>query len=194
MKDFKNTEFVILDVETTGLSPAGGDRVIEIAAVKVRELRIVDKFYSLVNPQRPVSYAAFQVNGISDAMLKDAPAAGEILPGFLDFVSGACLVGHNIRFDLGFLSSELERAGWCWRQRHTAVDTVRLSRWLLPELRRHRLEYVARSLEIEPAQLHRAMSDVELTFRVFEKFLEMAFRRDVSDLPGLLTRGGVGFF
>lgn len=193
MNDFKKIEFVVLDVETTGLSPVNGDRVIEVAALKIRELKVVDRFYSLVDPKRPLSYGAFLVNGITEEMLRGAPPAPEILPGFLDFLGTACLVGHNIRFDLGFIKSEANLSGQQWRHSHPALDTVRLARWLIPELRRYRLQMVAQHLGIEDVQLHRAMADVELTMNIFQTMLEMAFRRDVSDLKGLLKYGGVKF-
>lgn len=193
MDDFRKIEFVILDVETTGLSPGNGDRVIEVAALKIRELKVVDRFYSLVDPQRPLAYGAFLVNGITVEMLKGAPVAEEIIPGFFDFLGQACLVGHNIRFDLKFLKNEADFSGQPWRHRHPALDTVRLARWLLPDLGRYRLQMVAHHLGIEDVQLHRAMADVELTRTIFQIMLEMAFRRDVSDLKGLLKYGGVKF-
>ncbi len=191
MKDFKNTEFVVLDVETTGLSPANGDRVIEVAALKVRDLCVVDRFHSLIDPERPLSYGAFLVNGITPEMLKDAPTAREVLPDLFDFLGKACLVGHNIRFDLGFLWQEVRLSGRDWGHKHQALDTVRLARWLIPELRHYRLQAVAYHLAIDEVQQHRAMADVELTWAIFSKMLEMAFRRDVSELSALAEHGGV---
>jgi DNA polymerase III epsilon subunit family exonuclease len=194
MDDFKKTEFIIFDVETTGLSPAYGDRVIEVAAVKIRDLTIVDRFHSLIDPQRPLSYGAFLVNGISSEMLRGAPVAAEILPRFFSFLAGEafaaappCLVGHNITFDLNFLLHEAALLRHPWQPQRHKVDTMRLARWLLPELGRYRLEGLARFLEIEAAQQHRAMADVEMTHRVLIKLLEMSFRRDVTDLSGLMA-------
>jgi len=92
----KDTEFTFIDVETTGLSPHGGDRVIEIAAMKVKNSKVVKKFETFVDPQRELSYGAFLVNGISDEMLKGAPKAHEILPEFMDMVQNSIIVGLKV--------------------------------------------------------------------------------------------------
>jgi DNA polymerase III subunit alpha, Gram-positive type len=193
MIPFSDIDFVIFDVETTGLSPANGDRMIELGALKVRGTQVIDRFYSLIDPQRPLSYGAFLVNGISTEMLEGAPVAAEVLPKFLRFLGGAVLVGHNVNFDLGFLNAELERSELAWRQGYSVLDTRRLARWLLPDLRSYRLQNVSYALAIEDFQQHRAMSDVEMTRQVFAQFLEMAFRRDVATLKQLLRHGGVKF-
>src|SRR5271163_1362727 len=101
--NIKLTEFVIFDVETTGLSPIDGDRIVEIAAVKVRGLVVVDKFYSLVNPQRNIPSQASQVNNITEDMVNKAPVSADILPQMIHFIGGACVAGHNVKFDLNFL-------------------------------------------------------------------------------------------
>ena len=85
-KSLNDTEFVIFDVETTGLNPKGGDKILEIAALRIKDNRPVAQFSSLVNPKRLVSPAAFAVNGISDEMVKDAPESKKVLPKFLNFI------------------------------------------------------------------------------------------------------------
>jgi len=193
MIPFSDTDFVILDVETTGLSPFNGDRVIEIGAVKVCGGEITDQFHSLIDPRRTLSYAAFLVNGISSEMLKGAPTVDQVLPGFLRFIGTAALVGHNVNFDLGFLNHEIERFGLSWRRAHPVLDTRKMARWLLPELRSYRLQQVAYALAMEDVQEHRAIGDVNMTYLVFRRFLDMAFRRDVTTLSQLLRYGGVRF-
>src|ERR1700690_4552598 len=94
------TEFVIFDVETTGLSPIDGDRIVEMAAVKGKGTQVVDRFYSLVNPQRSMPSQATLVNNITQDMLAGAPVAADILPQIICFIGGACVAGHNVRFDL----------------------------------------------------------------------------------------------
>ena len=180
MEHVLNGDLVIFDVETTGLAPGAGDRVVEIAALKVRGQKIVEEFHSLIDPQRPLSAGAFMVNGITPQMLSGAPTASQIMPGFLKFVQGAHLIGHNVRFDLGFVMNEIGLAGLSWEKEAWAIDTVRMARLLLPGMGSYRLWWVARSLGIEEEQQHRALSDVYLTWRVFAKLLEVAERRDLT--------------
>ena len=189
--DIKRTEFVIFDVETTGLSPMDGDRIIEIAAVKVKEGQVVDKFYSLVNPQRSMPAQATLVNNITDDMLTDAPVAADILPGMIHFIGGACVAGHNVRFDLNFLCYELALIGRRLNDQTPAVDTLKMSRDLLPYLSNHKLAYLARSLGVVVDQTHRAMADVHLTVEVFLRLMEMAQDKDLHKASVFLTQFGV---
>jgi len=199
-KPFKH--FVIFDLETTGLSPRYGDRMIEIAALKVNvPLRRVsdgkgwalnlnalcpgERFSSLLNVDQAISYEAYQVNGITAGMLKTAPRADEILPEFLKFINQGCLIGHNVRFDLGFLTNELSLAGLMLEATHF-LDTVRLARRVLPELRRYSLFNLAHALGVGRAQEHRAMSDVELTYDVFRNLLNVADRQDICTVEELI--------
>ena len=188
--NFNEAEFVIVDVETTGLSPVLGHRVIEIAALRVRNLKPAEQFYSLINPGREIPFGAFYVNGISSEMLKDAPGFEEICSKFFEFLGNDIIVGHNIKFDLKFLYHEAMWAGFSFKKESPALCTVKMARGLLPELRRYPLWYVAHSLGFEISQLHRAMADVELTFAVFKKLLAVADRRDIWDLTTLMSLFG----
>ena len=170
--NIKLTEFVIFDVETTGLSPIDGDRIVEIAAVKVKGTQVVDKFYSLVNPQRSIPSHATLVNNITDDMLTTAPVSADILPQMIHFIVGACVAGHNVRFDLNFLCYELALIGRRLNDQTPAVDTLKMARELLPYLSNHKLAYLARSLGVVVDQTHRAMADVELTVAVFLRLME----------------------
>ena len=189
--NIKLTEFVIFDVETTGLSPVDGDRIIEIAAVKVKEGKVVDKFYSLVNPQRSIPSQATQVNNITEDMVVSAPLAADILPQMINFIGGACVAGHNVRFDLNFLCYELAIIGRRLNDQTPAVDTLKMARDLLPYLSNHKLAYLARSLGVVVDQTHRAMADVELTVAVFLRLMEMAGDKDLQKVPVFLNHFGV---
>lgn len=182
MKGIYNTDLVIFDVETTGLSPQFGDRIIEMAAIKVRDQKIIGRFDSLVNPQREVSYAAYSVNGISDDMLVGAPLASEILPDFVKFIEGSVIVGHNVKFDMKFLNNELMLAGLPQRDSQRTIDTVRMSRGILPELGRYSLAMVSHFMGIRNMQEHRAMADVETTLKVFLNLLQLAEKRRICSL------------
>src|SRR3990167_4128835 len=96
-KKIDDVDFVVFDVETTGLSPKDGDRIVEIGALRYKNGQAWDSFSSLLNPQRPVSPGAFAVNRISQEMLKDAPAASEVLPKFLEFAGKSCLRSEERR-------------------------------------------------------------------------------------------------
>ncbi len=170
----KDTEYVVFDVETTGLSPVGGDCIIEIAAVKVKRGETIDTFESLINPQRSLPLGAQQVNKITEEMVATAPLANEVLPKFTDFIGGACLVGHNVKFDLGFLCHGLSKIGRKLKKETPAVDTLKMAKNLLPHLSNHKLASVAQYLGVPVGATHRALADVELTYTMFTRLLEVA--------------------
>ena len=189
--NIKLAEFVVFDVETTGLSPTDGDRIVEIAAVKVKGAVMVDKFYSLINPQRSVPVQASMVNNITDDMLVAAPVSADILPQMIQFIGGACVAGHNVRFDLNFLCFELALIGRRLNDQTPAVDTLKMARDLLPYLSNHKLAYLARSLGVVVDQTHRAMADVEITVAVFLRLMEMAGDKDLQQVSVFLNQFGV---
>ena len=103
---------VAVDVETTGLNPNAGDRVISIGCVELVERQFTGrKFHRLIDPQRPIPEESSRVHGISDEQVAGQPKFADLAGEFLDFVRGAHLLGHNVEFDLGFLDAELRRAG-----------------------------------------------------------------------------------
>ncbi len=124
----RQTEYVVFDVETTGLSPQRGDRIVEIAAVRVKDWKIVDTFESLINPERELPVEAQQIHHITEEMVKGAPTAEIVLPKMIDFTGGACLVGHNIKFDLNFLCFQLSLIGRKLREETPAMDTLKMAK------------------------------------------------------------------
>ena len=107
----RETAFAVFDVETTGLNPAYGHRVCEVACLRIQDGKEIARFESLVDPARPVSAGALHVNHITPEMLAGAPAFEEIAGPLLALMAGAAVVAHNAPFDLGFLATELEIAG-----------------------------------------------------------------------------------
>jgi len=184
-------EWVVFDVETTGLSPVGGDRIIEIAAVKVRDEKIVATFDSLVNPKRDVPVEAQQVNNITLQMLADAPAADEILPSIIEFIGGGCLVAHNIKFDLDFLCHGLSLIGRKLNDSTPAIDTLKMSKKFLPQLSSHRLINIAQYFGVATKDAHRALADVKMTVTVLKRFLDMAVRQGIMTPQDLFKEFGV---
>ncbi|MBU1905587.1 MAG: WYL domain-containing protein [Candidatus Omnitrophica bacterium] len=180
-KNLNEIEFTIFDTETTGLSPEAGDRIIEIAAIKFRGDQRIATLQSLVNPQRDISEAAFQVNKITQEMLKEAPTADKIIPKFLDFIKGSCLCSYNAPFDMEFISKELELIGQGILESVEIVDILKMARRLLPGLERHALWFVADKFGIKRKQEHRAFADVELTLDVFYRLKEMLKAKGIDD-------------
>lgn len=174
-------EFTIFDTETTGLEPEAGDRVVEIAAIRFKGKERIAAFQSLVNPGRPISEGAFRVNRITLEMLRDAPVIERVLPDFLTFIQNSCLCSYNAAFDLGFLNNELKISGKGQLEVVAVVDILKMARRLLPGLERYALWFVAESLGIRTEQKHRAFSDAELTFCVFDKLREKLREKGITD-------------
>lgn len=159
----KNKRYICLDVETTGLSPHRGDRVIEVAAIMVERDGVVEEFTTLIDVECRIHRHAEQVHGISRAMLAGHPKPEEVWHRFREFIGTAPLVAHNARFDLSFIRHEMGRLGLGLH--NPEICTVKLSRKLYPHLPSHRLESVARHvLGRIPAdcRLHRAEDDARL--------------------------------
>jgi DNA polymerase III epsilon subunit family exonuclease len=190
-KDIEVVEFTIFDTETTGLDPRCGDRIVEIAAIRVKGDRILGQFESLVNPQRPVSPGAFAVNKISEEMLRDAPDISTVLPGFFDFIKGSCLCSYNLPFDLGFLKNEMAISGAGSLDGIALIDVLAMARRLLPSLPRHALWFVSESLGIAQHQEHRAMSDVDMTWQVFQKLKAELRQKGISGLGHCISLFGL---
>ncbi|MCA9409372.1 MAG: 3'-5' exonuclease [Candidatus Omnitrophica bacterium] len=186
-----HAEYVVFDVETTGLNPQQGDRILEIAAVKVKDGEIVDTFESFVNPQRDVPAEAAAVHNITNEMLHDAPVADQVLPDVIKFISGACLVGHNIKFDLDFLCYELSLISRRLDERIPAIDTLKMSKKLLPQLRSHRLGNLAYFLGAQIEETHRALADVKLTVVVLKRLLRMANDQGIDSFQEVYKQFGV---
>lgn len=175
-------EFTVFDVETTGLYPDYGDRICEIGAVR---FRLGDsrqkKFHSLVDPERPISYHAFRVNGITTGLVSGAPTIDEVLPDFMRFIKGSVLVAYNAGFDLGFIQSALgsnsdKLSGYY------IIDALRLARKLFDGIGRYSLENVSRSIGVDSHGQHRALADAFTACGVFQKELELLLGEGVESV------------
>src|SRR6266566_172271 len=181
----ENVEFVVLDTETTGLRP-GPDRVIEIAGIRLRNGEVINSFQSLVNPKRRLPPFIVQFTGITQTMVNEAPTAEQVMPDFLQFIEGACLVGHNVGFDIGFLAYEAQLLGQTFPI--DGFDTIMLARRFLPALRRFKLDTVAAHLKIPASNRHRALGDAKVTAAIFVKLLELARQESILTLGHLHHR------
>ena len=180
-------EFIVFDLETTGLS-AATERITEIGAVRVRGREIVDRMDLFVNPERSIPSKITQLTGITDEMVRDAPLEEEALRQFYDFCGGdnAVLVAHNADFDTGFLRQAARR---CHMPYHfTAIDTVVISRSLFPNLKKHKLDVVAEHLGLGGFNHHRACDDAEVLAKIFLKMMEtMASERNCRQVEKINT-------
>lgn len=162
-------DYVIVDVETTGLSPATGDRVCEIGAVKLRGGAVMKTLGTLINPKRPISAGAYAVNGISPQMVAGAPTFGEIAGQLRELTESSVIVAYNAPFDLSFLVNEYKLLGDTFTPWYVA-DALAIARQVLPGLGKYSQENVARLLGIPFPVKHRALEDAMVTAQLFTMF------------------------
>lgn len=174
-----DAEFAVLDVETTGLEPDWGHRVCEVGVLVWRGGTEVDRFWSLVNPHRPIEPAAALVNRLTEEMLRDAPPMEDILPSLETILADRVLVAYNAAFDVGFLRREFRLAG---RELPPLriIDVMALAKRLLPDLGRYPLVRVVQALGIEFSSPHRAMADVLATSEVLHRFLGLLSAQGIT--------------
>lgn len=164
-------DYVIFDLETTGISTSY-DEVIEISALKVQDGIVTNEFSELVNPGRNIPSAASRVNGITDDMVKDAPAFEGVLREFLEFAGDHILIGHNIHsFDMKFIYRDcLKYFGRV--PDNDYIDTLYLARKCLPSLSHHRLVDLADYYQFSTEGAHRALNDCHMNQKVFEALMQ----------------------
>ena len=171
--------FVVFDIETTGFSPEENN-IIEIGAVKVAGGEIVDRFSTFVNPKEPIPYRIEKLTGINDQMVKDAPFVNDALRQFREFSEGAVYVAHNASFDMSFIKTKEEASG-IYRE-YSVVDTLGLSRILVPEISRFRLDNLCKFFKISLENHHRAVDDAGATAEIFIKLIGRLKDRNITAL------------
>ena len=158
-------EYIVIDVETTGLSP-DDDRIIEVAAVKCENDRIVDSLHSLINPGRRIPSNVTKLTGIKNADVAGAPDMDTVAPELSEFIDNLPLVAHNANFDIKFIANAFKRAGVSKGMLY--IDTLVLARNAFPDMPNHKLSTLINELGLlDHEQEHRAMSDVEATQRLY---------------------------
>jgi DNA polymerase-3 subunit alpha (Gram-positive type) len=179
-------EFVAFDVETTGLN-AQSDRLTEIGAVLFSGGKVGQTFNTFVNPEMPIPKEIVELTGITDRDVFDAPSEADAMRAFLDFAGDRPIIAHNASFDRGFMAAACERSGIDFSP--VVIDTLYLSRCLLPELKRHKLDTVSKHLGLPEFNHHRASDDALVVARMMEKFIPMLHNRGaelVCDIDGVL--------
>ena len=185
----------VVDVETTGASPRFGDRVTEVGVARYEGGEVVQRYQRLVDPRRRIAPGVVALTGITQEMVDGQPTFADRLPEVVDVMRGAVVVGHNVRFDLGFLSAEFRRAGTTMTSELATagnphvLDTVRIAR------RRfgrggNGLQVLSRRLGVVPTTAHRALADAETTGQVLEKLLEPQGGFNCPLVNALQAQGG----
>ena len=170
--------YVVFDVETTGLS-AVYDTIIELAAVKIKNGEVIDRFESFANPHKPLSATIINLTSITDDMLQDAPEVEAVLKRFHRWAEDSVFVAHNASFDMGFLNVGYKKVG-LEKAANPVIDTLELGRLLYPELKNHRLNTLAKKLDVELTQHHRAIYDAEATGYILLKMLRDAAEKEIE--------------
>ncbi|MCH1623747.1 PolC-type DNA polymerase III [Fredinandcohnia quinoae] len=170
--------FIVFDVETTGLS-AVYNTIIELAAVKMKNGEIIDRFESFANPHHRLSATTIELTGITDDMVNSAPEIGDVLKRFYEWAGDGILVAHNASFDMGFLNVGYKKIGY-EKATNPVIDTLELARFLYPEFKNHRLNTLCKKFDIELTQHHRAIYDAEATGYLLAKLLKDATEKGIE--------------
>ena len=182
-KDF-DAETIVFDIETTGLS-VQNCRITEIGAVKVAGGKIIDVFNTFVNPEIPIPEDIVALTSITDEMVADAPKIKEALTSFFDFIGGEdkLLVAHNANFDTGFIRYAAEECGMSFKNPY--LDTVALSRYINPDLKKHKLDSLAEYYNLGDFNHHRASDDAAMLAEIYFKMIASMVEQDIKSFDQL---------
>ncbi len=174
--------YTVIDTETTGLNPSAGDEIIAIGAVRIIGGRLLEQetFDCLIDPRRPLSEAAIAIHGIQPAMLRGQPTLKEVLPRFKRFIEDSVIVGHNVAFDMRFLTLKEAQTGVSFN--HPVLDTLLLAWAIHPYQEEHSLESLAHRLGVSLNQRHHALGDALTTARIFIALLPLLAERGIRTL------------
>ncbi len=184
-KPIREVTFVITDIETTG-SIRGKDRIIEIAALKVRNGDILDSFECLVNPHKNISRQISKLTKITNSTIQDSPTIEEVLPQYIDFVGHGVFVAHNSLFDFCFINSEIRRLGILNFKNQTDICTFRIAKKLLPKVKARGISGLSMYFDYPIRDRHRAMPDVKATHFFLERFILELEKLNINSLHELV--------
>ncbi len=162
-------EFVVFDIETTGLSPQN-DMITEIGAVRVKRGEVLERYNSLVNPEIPIPSRITELTGITDEMVQNERTIDKVLPEFLDFIGDRLLIAHNANFDTSFIRRAAERLHLPFKNAY--LDTVAMSQYVNPELSKHKLDILAKYFGLGDFNHHRASDDAEMLSLIFYRMAD----------------------
>ena len=171
-------EFIVFDLETTGLNPHHC-KITEIGAVKVKNGEILEVFNTFVDPECPIPEDIVKLTGITDEMVKDAPKIDEALKSFFEFTGDRLLIAHNAGFDTGFIKAAADLCGMPFENSY--LDTVSMSRYVNPELKKHKLDVLAKYFDLGDFNHHRASDDSEMLAYIFFRMLDKLRDEGITD-------------
>ncbi|MGB9731276.1 MULTISPECIES: 3'-5' exonuclease [Calditerrivibrio] len=178
-KSIYEIDYIVVDLETTGISPYKGAKIVEIAALKIEKglkINLKNSFYSLVNPQIPIPYSAYRVHKISNEIVKDSPTIEEVLPKFLEFLDTPFIIGQNISFDYNFIKYFSDMCNLRLKDFIT-IDTINIAKKITPNLKSYNLDNLITYFGIENilvnGKRHRADFDIYTTALIFIKMIEV---------------------
>jgi len=185
----KEASFVVVDIETTGLS-SESERVCEIAAVKIKQGAVRGKFSSLVNPGRDIPQPAVDIHGIDNSMVIGAPSFNQAWQQAKAFIQDLPVTGYNISFDIGFINKQnIEDGGRCLK--NPLIDIAKISRFALKGLDNYRLETVAGKLNLSTRNAHRALADAETAAEVFLVLMPLLEKKGITKIKHLVSVFGI---
>lgn len=165
-------DYVLVDIETTGLSPINDD-IIEIGAIKVVQNKIVDTYNELIRINRRLPDKIVSLTGITDEMLRNGRMPSTVFKEFVNFVNDNVIIGHNVNFDLGFLCDKCKKY-LDYNLNNDYIDTLYLARKLVPNSINHKLGTLAKYFNISYAGAHRGLKDVEITYEVYNNLRKLS--------------------
>ena len=177
-----DTEYCVLDIETTGLS-FRTEKITEFGIMKYKNGEVIDSFECFVNPEKPIPEEVVNITHITDKMVKDAPTIEQIMPKVLDFIGDSVLVAHNADFDIGFIKYNCKQLGL--ELNNTYIDTLRLAKDLFPDYKKYKLGLIADNLGIKVEVAHRALDDVDTLVKVFQVMLKMLKEKGAKTLEDI---------
>lgn len=158
-------DYVLLDIETTGLSPKEND-IIEIGAIRVRNNKIVDEYSSLIKIGYELPSFITKITGITDEMLEDGKDISIVLRELVDFIGDDIMIGHNVNFDINFIYDKCEKY-INHKFNNDFIDTMRIARRVLPDIQNYKLGTLANYFNIDYHNAHRGLNDVMITYEVY---------------------------
>lgn len=170
-------EFVIFDIETTGLSSLN-DMITEIGAIKVVGDNVVDSFSQLINPERPISEFITNLTGITNEMVSDKPKINEVIRNFKEFIGDSVLVAHNATFDIGFIRERMRLENL--ELDNPVLDTLELARTIFSTLKNHKLDTIAKHLDVSLENHHRALDDATATKDILLKIIAILEEKGIN--------------